>query len=153
MRLEELVIYQTANELSDKVWQLISTWESFSKETIGKQLILASDCIATNIAIGFGRYSQKESKSYGYNARGSLFETKTWLTKASHRNLISDDDYNLLMDEIEAYEIKLNNYIKSIGRNNNNRRKPYNPNSSGNQSYNQDADIDTQTYTTSFDDE
>ncbi|OFY19997.1 MAG: hypothetical protein A2W98_13520 [Bacteroidetes bacterium GWF2_33_38] len=156
MRLEELVVYQTANELSDKIWKLINTWEAFSKETIGKELILAADCIATNIAVGFGRYSQKESKSYGYNARGSLFETKTWLTKASLRNLISDDDLNLLMTEIEAYEIKLNNYIKSIGRNissnSNSRHKSYGSGSSS-QSYNRNSDIDTKTYTTSFDEE
>jgi hypothetical protein len=33
----------------------------------------------------------KENKQYGYYRRGSLFETKTWLTKAAKRDLISDE--------------------------------------------------------------
>ena len=43
------------------------------------------------------------------------YESKTWLTKAHKRNLISDNDYALFQSEIKIIGIKLNNYIKSIG--------------------------------------
>ena len=144
MRLEELVIYQTANELSNTIWTLVSTWDNFTKETIGKQLIISTDLIAVHIATGFGRYSQTEAKNYGYNARGCVFETKTLLSKASERNLVSEEDYSMLVEQLENYEIKLNNYIKSIGRNNT-QKKPYNP------SYNKENSVDGNSFTTTFD--
>ena len=116
MKLEELVVYQTSNELADKIWKLIVQWDSFSKDTMGKDLIMAADMVATNIAIGFGRYSKYDTKVYAYYSRGALFATKVWLTKAHHRNLVNLDDLDMLICEIDVLETKLNNYIKSIGR-------------------------------------
>jgi len=44
-----------------------------------------------------------------------LFETKTWLTKAHSRKLISEEKFNNLIENIEIIGIKLNNYIKTLG--------------------------------------
>lgn len=143
MKLEELVIYQTSNELSDKVWKLIVQWDSFSKEAIGKDLLRAVDGVALNIAIGFGRYSRRDTKTYGYYSRGSLFATKTLLQKAAIRNLINEDDLNLLLSEIETLEVKLNNYIKSIGRSKGSSNyKSYNKNNESKSEYNEDVEFD-----------
>ncbi|OFX27705.1 MAG: hypothetical protein A2033_02890 [Bacteroidetes bacterium GWA2_31_9] len=116
MKLEELVIYQTSNELADKIWKLIVQWDSFSKDTLGKELIMATDMVATNIAVGFGRYSKYDTKVYAYYSRGALFAAKSWLTKAHSRGLVNFDDLEMLIGEIDILETKLNNYIKSIGR-------------------------------------
>ena len=51
-----------------------------------------------------------------YYSRGSLFETKTWLTKAYNRNLISDENFGIFIQNIDNIGIKLNNYIKTIGQ-------------------------------------
>jgi four helix bundle protein len=80
-------------------------------------LIKAADSIAANLSEGFGRFHYLETKNFGYYSRGSLFETKTWLTKAFNRNLIEKFIYVKFMDEIEIIGIKLNNYINSIGKN------------------------------------
>lgn len=116
MELEELRVYQRSMELGEKIWELVDGWSWFQKDTVGKQLVRSVDSVAANLSEGFGRYHYKESKNFSYFFRGSLYETKTWLTKAHKRNLISEEEYGNLIQEIKEVAIQLNNYIKSIGR-------------------------------------
>jgi four helix bundle protein len=103
-------------EVGEKVWRIVEEWDYLSKKTIGIQLIQAVDSIAANISEGFGRFHYKEAKQFTYYARGSLFETKTWLTKANKRNLLKQHEFEQIIGKINALGVKLNNYIKSIGR-------------------------------------
>jgi len=82
LNLEDLEIYQLSMEIGEEVWAIVNQWDDISKHTIGTQLIRSVDSIAANISEGFGRYHYKEAKQFCYYARGSLFETKAWLTKA-----------------------------------------------------------------------
>ena len=116
MNLDELNVYNLSMELGDKSWKIIHHWDYFLKDTLGKQLIRAVDSVAANISEGFGRYHFNEAKHFGYYARGSLYETKTWLTKAYNRKLISEEVFNEFMNDINNLDVKLNNYIKSIGK-------------------------------------
>ena len=116
MKLEELQVYQLSMELGEKVWKIIVKWDYFLKDTIGKQLIRAVDSVAANLSEGFGRFHYKEAKNFSYYSRGSLYETKTWLTKAYNRNLITDEEFKIFQNEINIIGVKLNNYIKSIGK-------------------------------------
>ncbi|MFC4210150.1 four helix bundle protein [Pedobacter lithocola] len=38
------------------MWNIVITWDYFSKDTIGKQLCRAANSISANIAEGYGRY-------------------------------------------------------------------------------------------------
>ncbi|MBU1101381.1 MAG: four helix bundle protein [Bacteroidetes bacterium] len=118
MELEKLNVYKIAMELGEKIWNIIKFWDDFSNKTIGRQLIRSTDFVAANIAEGFGRYHFKENKNFLYYARGSLYETKTWIKKACNRNLIKEDVHEKLINELEKLGVKLNNYIASIGKNN-----------------------------------
>jgi four helix bundle protein len=115
MKLEELEVYQMAMDLAEKIWVLAGNWEYFAKDTIGKQIIKSADSVGANLSEGFGRYFYKENKQFCYYSRGSLYETKTWLTKAFKRNLITEEDYNIFLGDLEIMGIKLNNYINTIG--------------------------------------
>jgi four helix bundle protein len=115
MKLEELQVYQLSMELGEKVWKIVINWDYFLKDTIGKQLVRAVDSVAANISEGFGRFHYKEAKNFSYYSRGSLFETKTWLTKAYNRHLITEEEFQILKKDINNIGVKLNNYIKSIG--------------------------------------
>ena len=90
MKLEELRVYQLSMDLGEEVWKLVNNWDYFAKDTLGKQLVKSSDSVAANISEGFGRYHFKDSQNFNYYSRGSLYETKTWLTKAKNRNLIDE---------------------------------------------------------------
>ena len=116
MRIEELRIYQLAMEMGEEVWGIVIKWNYFAKDTIGKQLVRATDSVAANLSEGFGRYHFKEAKNFGYYSRGSLYESKTWLTKAHNRKLITDEKFESFMNNIDTIGVKLNNYINSIGK-------------------------------------
>lgn len=116
MKLEELKVYFLSMELAEKIWAIVIEWDYFSKDTVGKQLIRAADSVAANLSEGFGRYHYKENINFSYYSRGSLFETKTWIKKSFNRKLISETDYNTFISEIDIIGIKLNNYIKTIGK-------------------------------------
>lgn len=115
MKLEELRVYQMSMEIGEKVWKIVINWDYFLKDTIGKQLVRSVDSIAANLSEGFGRFHYKEAKNFSYYSRGSLYETKTWLTKAYNRNLITQEEFQIFQKDINNIGVKLNNYIKSIG--------------------------------------
>ena len=117
MKLEELQVYQLSMELGEKVWQIVAHWNYFEKDTIGRQLVKAADSVSANLSEGFGRYFYKDEKLFCYYSRGSLFETKTWLTKAFNRKLVEKTHYDQMIKDLNIIAVKLNNYIKFIGKN------------------------------------
>jgi four helix bundle protein len=116
-KLEDLEVYILSELISDKIWDLVLGWEYFAKDTIGKQLCRAADSISANIAEGYGRYHFKENKNFCYYSRGSILEVKSFLRKSKNRNLISEDCYSELYNELQTIHLKLNAYIKYIGKN------------------------------------
>ena len=116
MKLEELKVYEMSMEMGEKIWKIVIKWDYFAKDTLGKQFVKSVDSVAANISEGFGRYHFKDSRNFLYYARGSLYETQTWLEKASNRNLIPKFQYKELIDKLKDLGIKLNNYIKTIGK-------------------------------------
>ena len=83
---ENLRVYQLSEELSDSVWFIVIRWESFARETVGKQMTRAVDSIGANIAEGEGRASYQDNRRFIKIARGSLQETQHWLRRAFRRN-------------------------------------------------------------------
>jgi len=116
MKLEELNVYKLSMDLGEKIWSIVDKWNIFEKDTIGRQLIRSVDSIAANISEGYERYHYNESKHFIYYSRGSLYETKTWITKAYNRNLIDNETFLQIEDEINTFAVRLNNYINSIGK-------------------------------------
>ena len=116
--LEDFRAYNLAMEVGEEVWDEVVRWKYFDKDTVGKQFVRATDSIAANLSEGLGRYHFRESKNFSYYARGSLFETKTWMTKAQNRNLISTDKSKNILDKLEVLGRMINAYINSIGETN-----------------------------------
>jgi four helix bundle protein len=114
LKLEDLEIYQLATEIGEYVWMMVSKWEHFSKTTVGKQFVEASDSISANIAEGYGRYFYKERKTFCYYSRGSLMETKNWALKAVKRSLIQQEEYDAVVEKLQVLHFKLNGYIKKL---------------------------------------
>ena len=115
LKLEDIKVYTKAMKIGDWIWQIVEEWKYFEKDTIGKQWVRSADSIAANISEGYGRYHFKENQKFCYYSRGSLTETKTWLTKAHNRDLVSKARYEFLQKELDTLLKMLNSYIKSIG--------------------------------------
>jgi four helix bundle protein len=112
--LENLEIYQLAMKIGEDVWNIVDTWNYFSKNSLGKQFVEAADSIAANISEGYGRYFYKDRKQFCYYSRGSLMESKTWATKAFNRKLISEEKFDALYENLKTLHFKLNTYIKKL---------------------------------------
>ena len=121
MELEEFKVYQKAMDIAEKCWNHVIVWDFFAKDTVGKQLVKAVDSIAANLSEGFGRYHYREAKNFSYYSRGSLYETRTWLKKAVNRDLLKMKDYSSIDEELKDINVRLNNYIRSIGKSTENR--------------------------------
>ncbi len=115
MRLEDLQLYNDCLAWEEKVWNMVETWNYFTRDTLGKQFVRSADSISANIAEGYGRYFYKENRQFCFYSRGSLLESKGWLIKAKKRNLIKEEDYLTMISELEIIHKKLNAYINSIG--------------------------------------
>ena len=114
-KIEDLAVYMLAEEFSNEIWDIVVRWNFFAKETVGKQICRASDSISANIAEGYGRYHFKENKNFCYYSRGSILEVKSFLRKAKHRSLITEEEYSNLFTKLGIIHAKLNAYIKYIG--------------------------------------
>ncbi len=114
--LEKLEVYNLAELFSDKIWTIVTEWDYFKKDTIGKQLTRACDSIAANIAEGYGRFYYKESKQFYFYSRGSLQETKSWLSKCLRRKIIGESLCKELLKEAETLLLKLNAFIKFVSK-------------------------------------
>ncbi len=123
MKLEDLEVYNISMDLSDKIWVIVDKWDFFKKDTIGKQLVRAIDSVSSNISEGFGRNTFKDQRSFYYYSRGSLYESKTWITKAKRRGIIDEDTFNELLADFNTLGIKLNHFIGSVTKLMNNENK------------------------------
>ena len=113
--LESLKVYQLSEQLADDIWRIALLWDSFAKETIGKQLIRAADSIGANIVEGTGRGRYPDNRRFVRVARGSLHETRHWLRRPYSRQLLTDEQVNNLKPVIDQLAPKLNAYLRSIG--------------------------------------
>jgi four helix bundle protein len=113
---EKLRVYQLSEKLADAVWDIVWRWKPFAKDTVGKQLVRASDSIGANIAEGVGRGTYPDTRRFVRIARGSLHETQHWLRRAWRRNLLTADQVQELKPLVDELAPKLNAFLKSIGR-------------------------------------
>lgn len=114
--LDDLEVYQLAESFSDEIWFIVHGWDYFAKDTVGKQIVRSADSIGANIAEGYGRFHYKENRNFCYFSRGSIIETKGWLKKSKNRSLLSEEQFNELFEKLQSIHLKLNAYLKFIGK-------------------------------------
>ena len=111
----ELEVYRLAEELADKVWEIVQGWGSFAMTTVGRQIVRSSDSIGANIAEGVGRWSFRDNKRFVRVARGSLNETIHWIRRCKSRRLFDEIESGDLQRIVDKLAPKLNAYLRSIG--------------------------------------
>lgn len=111
LRLSDIRAYVEGFNLSNKIWNTISKWGYFEKNTVGMQFVRAVDSISANIAEGFGRYHKKDKQKFYYNARASVYESLDWLQKLKVRKLVSDKEYREMYTILSALPKEVNHLI------------------------------------------
>ena len=115
-RLEDLRVYRDAVAVGEQIWGEVVKWKYFERDVVGKQLAEAADSISANIAESYGRTGTKDVVNFLIFARGSLYETKDRLQKATARKLVSPECGALIQRELEALAPALNAYITAKRR-------------------------------------
>lgn len=111
LRLNDIDAYVASFKLSNFVWGIVIQWDYLAKDTVGKQFIRAIDSISSNIAEGFGRYGKKTKVMFYHYARGSVIESLDWCEKAKRRNLITEEQYNYIFQELQKLPKLINQLI------------------------------------------
>lgn len=111
--IENLEIYKETRKLNKDIWEIYSNMKYNEKKIIGDQIVRSSDSISANIAEGYGRYHYLDRIKFYYNSRGSLLETKHWISLLRERNLVNKPDFDRVTAQLALISIKLNNLIKS----------------------------------------
>ncbi|MCK4407727.1 MAG: four helix bundle protein [Bacteroidales bacterium] len=106
-------VYKLSEELSDLVCYDFDKWNKKVQNTVGYQIIRASDSIAANIAEGYGRYTPADKKRFYIYSRESFEETKSWLRKLIRRKVLNKSDASKYQIIIEKLVPKLNAFINS----------------------------------------
>jgi four helix bundle protein len=113
---ENLRVYQISEDLADEIWNIVSSWDRFAKDTVGKQIVRSADSVGANIAEGEGRGSYQDNRRFIKIARGSLQETQHWLRRAYKRNLLTQEQIETLKPIVDKISPTLNAYLRSIGK-------------------------------------
>ena len=113
---EKLQVYQLSEKIADSIWNIVIAWDSFAKDTVGKQIVRAADSIGANIAEGSGRGSLPDNRRFVRMARGSLYETIHWLRRSYMRKLLSQSEVKKLRLLVEELTPKLNAFLRSVDK-------------------------------------
>jgi four helix bundle protein len=62
----------------------------------------------------YGRYHYKDRQKFGYYARGSYEETKSWLRKGYQRKLLDDSQIEIINTYVRQIGPKLNSLINTF---------------------------------------
>ena len=113
---DDLEIYQLALDLADWLYDITTDFPAEEKYNIVSQLRRAATSIGANIAEGYGRFHYKENIQYCRQARGSLAETKHFIIFSKRRKYVTQEILEEFLAKYKQLQIKINNYIKSIGK-------------------------------------
>ncbi len=112
--LEDLKVLNVAEGIADSIWAQVAKLDEFARDTVGKQIVRASDSIGANIAESFGRFHYGEKIEFLYYARGSLCETKYWLNRIARRNLMATNEVQSYSTQLTALARQLNAFANSL---------------------------------------
>lgn len=112
LKLNDLSAYKIAFNLSNFVWNIVSRWDYFARDTIGKQFTRSVDSISANIAEGFGRFGKKDKINFYRYSFGSVKESLDWNEKSKIRKLLKENEYRYILSELQKLPKELNSLIK-----------------------------------------
>ena len=93
---KDLLIWQKSMDLSVLVYKITNTFPKEELYGITSQMRRASVSIPSNIAEGYGRFSDKEFVRFLFISLGSASELETQIDLSLRLGFISEDNHNTL---------------------------------------------------------
>jgi four helix bundle protein len=117
--------WQKAKELAVDIYRLTNDQSSFSRDfRLKDQMRSAVVSIASNIAEGDERKTNKQSVQFFYIAKGSVAELMTQIIIAQEINYITKDVSETLLDRCDQISIMLYKLIKARSSENRDTKAP-----------------------------
>ncbi len=110
---EKLNVWIDSKELIKLIYQITKGFPNEEKFGLTNQLRRASVSIASNLAEGTSRNTNKDKAHFTTLAFSSLMEVLNQIIIAKELSFISEDDYQNIRTEIEKISNKLNALRKS----------------------------------------
>jgi len=104
----KLIVWQKAMLFSKHVYSIVSEFHSVEKYALADQVLRAVTSIASNIAEGCGRSSNRDYAHFLSIARGSLYETMTQLEMAQSFGYIDS------FEEVESMASEISRMLTSL---------------------------------------
>jgi len=111
---KRLVVWQRAYDLSVALIPLIGRFSGPARFALGDQITRSSISIASNIAEGSGRDSERELRRFLAIALGSAYELETQIMLARDLGLLQTQSANRHMNDVSEIQRMLHGFRKSI---------------------------------------
>jgi len=108
---EDLEVWQKACDLAVKVYEVLKDCHDYG---LKDQMCRAAVSIASNIAEGVERNSQKETKYFIHIAKGSCAELRTQIIIAGRVSVLDPNVSGQLTEESKVVSKMLHGLIKSL---------------------------------------
>ncbi|MEQ9441562.1 MAG: four helix bundle protein [Cyclobacteriaceae bacterium] len=108
-RFEELEVWQESTELAVTLYKHLKNCKDFGMRDQMQRAVVS---IASNIAEGFDRQSQKEFIQFLYIARGSCAEVRTQLHIAAKVGILQSTEAETLKEQTRKISAMLYNLIQ-----------------------------------------
>ena len=111
---QEMKIWQKAVELSVSIYRLTDSFPKSERYNLIIQMRKSAVSIASNIAEGSGRASNKDFERFLGIALGSSFELQTQVIISSKLTLLTEAEFEKLNENIEELKKMIWGFKKSI---------------------------------------
>lgn len=110
-----MVVWQKSQDLAAKIAEIVARLpRNLAADVIGNQVLRSAGSVPAKIAGGDGRYSAAAYLEHLSIARGSLFETQSWLDLLHRTDFIDDDARTSLVQECQSVDELLTLSMKSL---------------------------------------
>ncbi len=110
-------VWKKAISFTTEIYKLTMVFPPSEKFGLVNQLQRATVSIASNIAEGASRTSEKDFAHFLEISLGSSFEVETQLVISRNLNYISEIEYDKIINELTILQKQLNNFINKIRNN------------------------------------
>ena len=113
-RFQDLKIWQLAIEIADALFDIADNLERKKLFRFAEQLRGSAMSMSNNIAEGSGSSSKKDFKNYLNIARRSTFENANILILLERRSLITSDEVDENLSNLDKLCRQITNFMKSL---------------------------------------
>jgi len=110
---QELIVWQKSHKLTLEIYHVVASFPKYEVYGLTSQMRRSASSVPSNIAEGFTRRSNKDSRNFYNIASGSLEELRYQLILSRDLGYINIKDYSKLSDLCEEVSKLLTGWSKS----------------------------------------